>query len=232
MATRTRTRLGLVGTVVAVLALATACGRIQPGTTYTGEGTYYTSYPVGGDGGNCMRGGTAVVGVWYAAMNDADYEDARMCGGFVHVTGPNGSVAVQIVDRCPECAPGDIDLSPEAFDQIAPRIAGRVPISWQLFSPPWFGPLSFVVKDGANQWWFAVQVRNHRNLVSSMEVLVGGQWLAMARQPYDYFLVEGNVGAGPYTMRVTDIYGEQVAWSGITMSPGVVQPTTVQFGVH
>ena len=44
-------------------------------------------------------------------MNEQDYGTADFCGACVEITGPNGVVKVKIIDRCPECAPGDIDLS-------------------------------------------------------------------------------------------------------------------------
>src|SRR3954463_14626843 len=96
----------LVLAVLAVVLVAAACN-IVPGKTYTGEGTYYF-----GDGsGNCSfpAGGSTM----YAAMNTTDYgADGYACGAWVEATGPKGKVTVQIVDRCPECAVGDIDFSP------------------------------------------------------------------------------------------------------------------------
>jgi hypothetical protein len=53
------------------------------------------------------------------------------CGKYAKVTGPNGTVRVKIVDTCPPCAYGSLDLSPTAFEQIADLAAGRVPITWQ-----------------------------------------------------------------------------------------------------
>lgn len=53
------------------------------------------------------------------------------CGKFVNVTGPNKkTVRVKIVDTCPPCASGDLDLSPAAFAQIGDLTRGRIPITW------------------------------------------------------------------------------------------------------
>jgi expansin (peptidoglycan-binding protein) len=215
--------------VVAGLALvlvATGC-RIMPGRTYTGEGTYYF-----GDGsGNCSypAGGS----VLYAAMNDADYEMSKACGAYIEATGPKGTVTVRIVDRCPECAPGDIDFSPEAFDLIAERRAGRVPISWHLVSAPAsVTTMQFVVKDGSNPWWIGIQVRNHATVLSGVEALVNGSWVELERQEYNYFLAPSGLGNGPFTVRVTDLYGEQLVKTGLTLSPTVVQTSNLQFTRH
>ncbi|KAJ1927644.1 hypothetical protein IWQ60_002747 [Tieghemiomyces parasiticus] len=53
-----------------------------------------------------------------------------LCGQKALVTGPKGSVTVTIVDKCPPCKSGDLDLSVGAFDQIADQAAGRVPVRW------------------------------------------------------------------------------------------------------
>jgi len=212
--------------VLLLVASATSC-RIEPGQTYSGDGTYYL-----GDGsGNCSypAGGS----VLYAAMNETDYENSLNCGAYIQATGPKGTTTVKVADRCPECAPGDIDFSPEAFDQIANRADGRVPITWHLVSAPaGIGNLQFVVKDGSNPWWVAFQVRQHANIVTTLEVQVSGSWQALERQQYNYFLASSGLGAGPFTIRVTDIYGQQLVQSGITLSPTVVQGTNLQFTRH
>jgi hypothetical protein len=73
----------------------------------------------------------------------------------VYVTGPKGVVTVRIVDLCPECKAGHLDLSREAFAQIADLTQGRVPITWQVVSPALAGPIAYHFKDGSNQWWTA-----------------------------------------------------------------------------
>jgi expansin (peptidoglycan-binding protein) len=223
-----RRGMGMAAMAAVVAAgCGTLPGRIQPGVTYTGEGTFYEL----GDGiGNC--GFTAAEEPMYAAMNKADYEDARACGAFVSVTGPAGNtILVRIVDQCPECRPGDIDLNPQAFAQLAPPVRGRIPISWSLASPPEMANLALRVKSGSNPWWLGIQPVDQRNPVHSLEVLAGDGWRVLPRQPYNYFEAS-DLGAGPYTVRVTDIYGEQVEASGIRLSAGEVQRTGVQFAAH
>ncbi len=50
----------------------------------------------------------------------------------VLVTGPKGMVKVRIVDLCPGCAFGGLDLSEQAFGAIAALSAGRVKITWYV----------------------------------------------------------------------------------------------------
>lgn len=151
------------------------------------------------------------------AMNAAEYDHAAYCGAYLHVNGPKGTVVVRVVDLCPECQAGHLDLSREAFAQIADLYLGRVDITWQLISPEISGPIAYHFKDGSNQWWTAVQIRNHRNPIAKFEFFNdSGQWIEVERTSYNYF-VQTNPGMwiGPYTFRVTDWYGNTLTDSGI-----------------
>ena len=152
-----------------------------------------------------------------SAMNAEEYDNATVCGEYVHVTGPKGAVTVRIVDLCPECKAGHLDLSREAFGQIAELPQGVVSITWQVVSPDLTGPIAYHFKDGSNQWWTAVQIRNHRNPIAKLEYLdVGGQWITVPRTSYNYFVqTNPGMGPGPYTLRVTDSYGNVLTDSGI-----------------
>ncbi len=172
----------------------------------SGEGTYYAA-----DGtGNCSfdpPSGPLLV----AAMNDPDYANAAWCGGCLEVTGPDGMVVVTVVDRCPECARGDLDLSPDAFARLAPLSAGRVPITWHAVACPVTGPIGYRFKEGSNPYWTAIQVRNHRYPIAQLEARDdAGVWHALPREPYNYFVDTRGLGPGPYALRVTDDRGHVV----------------------
>lgn len=181
------------------------------GEVHTGEGTYYDATGAG----NCSFDASP-DNLMVAAMNHTDYDNAALCGAYVQVTGPKGVVVVRIVDRCPECPAGDVDLSQEAFALIADLAAGRVPISWRLVSPPLQGPIVYHFKDGSNQWWTAVQIRNHRNPIARFEYLSsGGGFKEAPRTDYNYFVEPNGMGPGPYTFRVTDVFGYTIVDSGV-----------------
>jgi expansin (peptidoglycan-binding protein) len=186
------------------------------GAIHSGEATYY-----GADGGgNCLFDPTP-QDLMVAAMNQTDYANSAICGAYVELTGPNATITVRIVDRCPECPAGDIDLSQQAFAQIAELSRGRVPITWKIVSPDISGPIRYRFKEGSSQWWTAVQIRNHRNPIAKLEFLnTSGQFVAMERQEWNYFLPPGSnqgMGPGPYTFRVTDSYGNVLTDSGIAL---------------
>jgi expansin (peptidoglycan-binding protein) len=168
----------------------------------------------------------------YAALGDVDYAAAAACGAYLSVNGPGGSAVVRVVDRCPGCGPGDIALSQTAFARIAGPSAGPVAVTWSLTGPPVIGPVKFEVRDGSSAWWLGIQPRGYRYPVVKLEVLVQGVWQDLIRQDYNYFVAPSGYGAGPFTIRVTDVYGQSIVASGITLSPGLLQTSDVQFAAR
>jgi expansin (peptidoglycan-binding protein) len=134
----------------------------------------------------------------------------------VRVEGPLGTVDLRIVDRCPRCPQGDIDLSPEAFEQIAELSLGRVEISWQYIECALSGPVVFHFKDGSNEYWTAVQMRNHLHAIAALAYDTGGgDFVDVPRLDYNYFVADSGMGPGPYTFRVTDVLGNTIEEPGI-----------------
>ncbi|MFI7400539.1 expansin EXLX1 family cellulose-binding protein [Streptomyces sp. NPDC049541] len=207
---------------------AVPAGRIRPHTTYTGVATAYAA----GDGnGACLFGPSDDLMI--AAMNTTDYETSRACGAYVLVHAANGaSVTVRITNECPlPCAPGQLDLSQQAFAKLADLKVGRLPITWQLVSPSTVGTMSIRYKTGSSPYWCAIQVIGHRNPVARLEVRTSGGWRQLPRTDYNYFISANGAGCGG-SIRITDLYGEQLTVSGIALRPDVVQPTRVQFARH
>lgn len=191
------------------------------GPVTQGVATYYAAT---GDGA-CMFG-PSPHDLMVAAMNAPQYATAALCGAHVQVSGPNGSVIVRVVDRCPECRAGHLDLSREAFSRIAPMHLGRVPIQWRVVSPALPGPIAYRFKEGSNQWWTAIQVRNHRHPIAKLEYSPRpGLWVNVPRTHYNYFVqTNPGMGTGPYRLRVTDAYGQVLDDSGIAhIERGMVQ---------
>jgi expansin len=197
------------GQTVWLPIVVTAASAANP--IHQGIATYY-----GATGAGACLFDPSPADLMVAAMNAAEYNTAAVCGAYVRVTGPSGVVVVRIVDLCPECQAGHLDLSQEAFAQIADPVLGRVPISWQVISPELTDPISYHFKDGSNQWWTAVQIRNHRNPIASLEYHNGSAWVTVARTDYNYFVqTNPGMGPGPYQFRVTDSYGNVLVDSSI-----------------
>lgn len=184
----------------------------------SGEGTYYAA-----DGsGNCSFDASP-GDLMVAAMNAPDYQSAALCGACLEVTGPNGSVRVRVVDQCPECKRGDLDLSPQAFQRLSPLAAGRIPITWRQVACDVSGPLAYHFKDGANAFWTAIQVRNHRYPIAKLEAMQGDAYVSIPRLDYNYFVQASGLGPGPYTLRVTDTRGHTVEDTNIALGDAVTR---------
>ncbi|MEV0736573.1 expansin EXLX1 family cellulose-binding protein [Streptomyces sp. NPDC050549] len=216
----TKARQQAVGT-------ASLAGRIRPGVTYRGVATFYDA-----DGsGACLYdpGDDVLTG----AMNTTDYESSKACGAYVLVHAAGGAtVTVRITNECPgDCAPGQIDLSAQAFAELASPSAGRIPITWNLVSPSTSDTISIRYKTGSSRYWCGIQAIGHRNPLARLEVLAGGTWRQLPRASYNYFLSESGSGCGG-AIRLTDIYGEQLTVPALAVRPDVVQSTRLQFAKH
>lgn len=195
--------------------------------THDGEATFYDFADGSGNCGFPATPDDLMVG----AMNHVDYAASAVCGACVTITGPNATtVAVRVVDQCPECPEGDIDLSPEAFAVIADPALGRVPISWVYSECPVSGPIVYHYKEGSNPYWIAVQIRNHRLPIAKLEAKDGsGNYVDMPRADYNFFLAEGGLGEGPYSFRVTASTGEVLLDDGIPFVDSGDAPGAAQF---
>lgn len=197
-------------------------------TTHEGEATYYDFADGSGNCGFPATPDDLMVG----AMNHTDYADSAACGACAEVTGPNGTITVRIVDRCPECPQGDIDLSPEAFELIAPLEQGRVDITWRYVACHVDGPMLYHFKDGSNAYWTAIQLRNHNYAIASVEARdAGGNYVPIERLDYNFFVASSGLGEGPYALRVTDVFGQVVEDEGVPLGDDTVTPSAGQFPI-
>ena len=219
---------------------------------YQGNGsvTFYTfsmgssevncSYPISGE----TVPGIPTGGGRFGAMNTSDYNNSAMCGACVEVTRDgNRSVTITIVDQCPvatnpKCTAGHIDLSREAFNQIGSEGEGHIgtgnggavgSISWRYVECPVTGDVTFRLKEPSNANWNQVLVQGHRYPLASVEVNVGGNWVAAARQDYNYWEPpNGNMGTPPFQVRATDVTGSYLV-AEVPLADGAHVGTPNQF---
>jgi expansin (peptidoglycan-binding protein) len=117
--------------LLAVAATVLAAPAAVEKRSFSGDATYYNP-----SAGTNSCGTQASDSDIMAAMNVDQMQNGANpnanpnCGRKVSIKGPKGSVTVTILDTCPGCASGDIDMSPAAFDKIADEAQGRVPITW------------------------------------------------------------------------------------------------------
>ncbi len=189
----------------------------------SGDGTYYNA-----DGtGNCSFDASP-NDLMIAAMNEPDYGDAVWCGACLAVTGPMGNtITVRIVDSCPGCSHGDLDLSETAFGMLSPLSAGRISISWHEVPCDVTGPIAYNFQSGASQYYAAIQIRNSRYPIAT--IASGSDELAP--QTYNYFVAANGLGVGPYDLRVTDMRGQVLDDAGIALANGATENGSGQFAM-
>lgn len=195
----------------------------------TGVATFYDA-----DGsGACSFDATADRMV--TAVAAPDWAGSLECGRCLEVWGPEATIVVRVVDLCPECPSGHLDLSAEAFDLIADPVQGIVPIAFRSIPCPVTGPLAVRQKEGSNPWWLGLQIRDHRHAVAAVELRENGAsaWRSLGRESYNYFIATAGGGglAFPIDVRVTDVHGHQVTENDLlgAVTPGLVTPGTTQF---
>lgn len=197
------------------------------GTVHYGEATFYG----GGYEGGCAMLDPVSSDYWITAMNLPDYNCAELAGAFLEVTGELGTIQVLVTDLLPEGKKGDLDLYVDAFPLIAPAEKGRVPVSWKIIplDTAEDAPMRYRYKEGSSPFWCGVQVLNHRYPIETLEYLnEDGDFVALPRRNYNYFEAMSGLGEGPFTFRITDIYGQSVIDEGIPFTPNETQEGKAQ----
>ncbi|KIK57147.1 hypothetical protein GYMLUDRAFT_173050 [Collybiopsis luxurians FD-317 M1] len=106
-------------------------------TTHTGRGTWF--YP---GLGNCGQENTVNDPIIAIPETLYDQNGGSNCGQWIHITDVStGKVAYgRTADSCPGCGSGDLDMSPEVFQQFTDLSVGEISISWYFLpqgeSPP------------------------------------------------------------------------------------------------
>lgn len=163
-----------------------------------------------------------------AAIAAVDYAKAAWCGACVEVTGPRGRAVVRIVDKCPACRRGDLDLSREAFAAVAPPEAGRVKIEWRPVPCALDTPIGYRFERSSTPHWAALQLRGHRYPIASLELRDrAGAWQPLPRAEHNYFIAS-DPGRGPYDLRITDTRGRAIEELAVPLVAGRVHAGVVQ----
>ncbi|WP_069166891.1 expansin EXLX1 family cellulose-binding protein [Nocardia altamirensis] len=188
-----------------------------PQPVVSGEARYYAF----SSGVACSFPGLPLDG-FYVGMSTPEYGTADPCGAFLDIQGPHGDVRAQIVDRCPGCAPGQLDLSKAAFDQIADPVEGVAKVRYSVVrnpEPP--SELSYQVKPDSTSVWFSMLVSGAGNPLREVTIrpAAGGAWQTLSRGMDNYWSITG-AGAGPFAARITDVHGNQAEIQGITLDAG------------
>jgi len=172
--------------------------------TQSGRSTFY-----GGNtaGGKCSFSTYQIPsGLYGTAFSGQVWNSAAHCGACVKVTGPKGnSLVAMIVDECPECIESHLDLFQDAFAQLGSLSDGIISTSYIFVNCGITSPIKLHNKSGTSAYWFSMQVLNHNEPVSALEVSTdgGSTWEKTTRQPYNFFENSSGFGTDSVDVRVT-----------------------------
>ncbi|KAG1468847.1 hypothetical protein G6F56_003602 [Rhizopus delemar] len=111
--------------VLATFLIQNQAAPIETRSLLTGDGTFYQ---VGL--GSCGKESSDSDMV--AALSSELMGDKKYCGKKITVKSKKGSVKLKVVDTCPSCSKGDVDMSSAAFKKLGSLDSGRIDISWSL----------------------------------------------------------------------------------------------------
>jgi expansin (peptidoglycan-binding protein) len=185
-----------------------------------GSASYYST----NRNGMCNLGAPSSDG--YAAIGPAEWAGGAACGSYLAVTGPNGQTTrVQVVDQCPSCPAGKIDLSRAAFARIGDVGAGIIKITYGAVRDPELpGPLKVKAKGGKGYSSLSVVLDNHGNRLSAVELQAGAAWTPLRHNTDNTWTGPSGL-AGPITLRVSDTSGHQVTLEGVALGASAFQQT-------
>ena len=221
---------GGVAVLAAVLGVAlllthggSACAAPPSTTVRKGVATYFF---LEGTLGSCSYPAPPADDL-YVALGPDQYATAASCGTYIEVTGPRGKVRVKVIDSCPKCPVGHLDLSLTAFQRIARKADGLVPITYRTVpgaAVP--SPLSVRVKEGSSRYWLSLLVDNHASQLASVRVAgPSGTFHTAQREEWNYWTLPSGAGRGPFTVKIKDVYGRSATASGIELAVGRTQRT-------
>ena len=217
-----------IGSVAGGLAAAVAVAAMgavgSPACAGTGQATFYR---LTNGGGNCSYAGPPADDL-YVALGPSEYRRAGACGGYLQISGPRGKVRAKVVDQCPECKPGHLDMSATAFARIADPKQGIAPVSYTRVVNPSVPALSFAVRPGSSQYWLAVLVIDNGNPLTRVRATAPGRgWVDLTHTEHNTWEATQGVGPGPYSFEVTDDQGHRVVARGLRLAIGEIQATSV-----
>ncbi|MET7395380.1 expansin EXLX1 family cellulose-binding protein [Dactylosporangium sp. NPDC005572] len=213
----------LLAAVLTVVIVTQVGGNAACAAPISGKASYYST----NRNGMCNLGAPSTDS--YVAIGPAEYAGGAACGSYLSVTGPNGTtVLVQVVDQCPSCPRGKIDLSKAAFARIGELSAGIIPITYDTARDPALtAPLRVKLKGGTSRSSLTAVVDNHGNPLASVELQTPAGWTPLKRGSDNVWTGPSGQVAAPVTLRVTDVFGHQAVVPGLTPGPSEFQQTQV-----
>ncbi|KAI9911401.1 hypothetical protein PsorP6_009785 [Peronosclerospora sorghi] len=224
----------MVRFVLALLLLGCATGTfVQASDEYfEGDGTSYVLDRV--SSGNCnFMSALPTASSNYVALNDPQSANLGNCGRCIEVscidaqcTVKNKTAIVQVVDRCPECGTGALDLPPGLYKEITGFGPNRLRVRWRFVACPNAGTVHVCLKTGSNPQWAAIQPTN--SVVGVQSVHVNGVSLTILNGAYYYVADHVITDLKAVTIAITSMSGDVISGT-YSLTDGQCTDTRHQF---
>ncbi|KZP27533.1 hypothetical protein FIBSPDRAFT_853390 [Athelia psychrophila] len=116
-------RFFLVAFFASLLCAFAAPLEIENRSSHSGRGTWFT--PGLGNCGKHNKSTDMIV-----ALPTKDYAGGSHCEKMIHITSGGKTHSAKVVDRCPDCSEGDLDMSESLFKEFASLGKGEIKVSW------------------------------------------------------------------------------------------------------
>jgi len=230
-------RLRRLATLLTVLAFAAGCGdsgdgagdpnACAPGPAVPGALTTYTS--PGAESSACQP---STLPASFAAVSAARFAGAAACGTCLEIVGPRGVATATVVDVCPSCADGALDVSEAAWIAVADGPPGLATVTWRTVACPEGGPLRYRSCAGTNPYYLCLVADDHRFPLASVEVRPAdaASFVALARDASNQWTLGfGAPMAEPVTVRATDVHGHVLTDTFASLAAGTVATGAADF---
>ncbi|MFO0554162.1 MAG: hypothetical protein U0271_37625 [Polyangiaceae bacterium] len=178
-----------------------------------------------------------LTGPFLAGIDQSLNGDGNLCDACALVTTRLGKqVLVHVVTTGVSNAPGDMDMSPDAYDLIHeddpqgtpenPR-----PMNWQLARCPENGNILLQFQTGANPYWTSLWVRNARMPFDHVAVRSTNHadWFSLRRETDGTLNDDGGFGEGAFDLQFVSVDGQTIEVTLQGFEPGSLVDTGVQF---
>lgn len=185
---------------------------------HNGEGTAYSDAVKDATGFACARREIPEKAQrMFAAINSDQWNDGENCGKCVQVWCVDSFCAkrfeprtLMIVDKCPECSPGDLDLSFPAYKEITGRWPHRLKFEWKFVDCvdefDYGDKIRMDLKQGPNQWWRAFYFSMNKYQLAN--VTLDGRPLSKAE--FGFWNDWNELGKAPHKLVLTSVNGQTV----------------------
>lgn len=171
----------------------------------------FTTYGGVVEGGSCsFKKGIPMNKDYGVAMNSVQYDNSLSCGSCVSMTYNGNTIIGTVVDICPECKYGDLDLFTLAYKDLLKRDPGRFKGEWEYINCPVSGNIKLTI-DEVNYYWLNIRPENFKCGISKLFINLNNNWIEMTRDDKRMmglnFIYNGFI-SGDIKFRIVNKYNE------------------------